>query len=119
MSFAQIAFLAGLLAVLGAVGAFSLVVFRSAIRGGRAAGLGLFGSRVEHSRLGRGAFVAHRLTGVGIFGFLCLHILDVGLFSVSRHLYDQVQSLYGSAPLRLLECAPRRDPVPHRQRPRA
>jgi succinate dehydrogenase / fumarate reductase cytochrome b subunit len=103
MSGVQIAFLAGLVAVLAAVAAFSAVVVRSAVRGGRAAGLGLFGSHTEHSRLGRGAFLAHRLTGFAIFAFLCLHILDVGLYSVSRRLYDDVQPLYGSAPLRVFE----------------
>jgi succinate dehydrogenase / fumarate reductase cytochrome b subunit len=100
----QVAFVAGLLVVLGAIVVFSVVVLRSAARGGRAAGLGIFGPRVEHSRLGRAAFLAHRLTGAGIFAFLCLHVLDVGLYSLSHRLYDEVQRLYGSAPLRLLEC---------------
>ena len=104
MSAIQIAFLAGLVTVLVAVAAFSAAVVRSAVRGGRAAALGLFGGHTEHSQLGRGAFLAHRLTGFAIFSFLCLHILDVGLFSVSRRLYDEVQPLYGSAPLRVFEC---------------
>ena len=101
----QVAFLCGLVVVLLAVAAFSTVVVRSASRNGRAAGLGVFGARrAEHSRLGRTAFLAHRLTGFGIFAFLCLHVLDVGLYSVSRRLYDAVQPLYGSAPLRVFEC---------------
>lgn len=104
MSTIQVVFLAGLLVVLASVAIFSAAVVRSAIRGGRAAGLGLLGRRTDHSRLGRAAFLAHRLTGFGIFAFLCLHILDIGLFSLSHRLYDEVQKLYGSAPLRVLEC---------------
>jgi succinate dehydrogenase / fumarate reductase, cytochrome b subunit len=100
----QIAFSAGLLIVLATVGAFSAVVLRSAARGGRAAGFGLLGGRSDFGELGRLAFVAHRLTGFGIFAFLSLHILDVGLYSVSHRLYDDVQHLYGTAPLRVFEC---------------
>lgn len=104
MNAAQAVFLCGLAGVLVAVAAFAVVVVRSAARGGRAAGLGLFGRPTEHSRAGRAAFLAHRLTGFGIFAFLCLHILDVGLYSVSHRLYDDVQPIYGSAPLRVFEC---------------
>jgi succinate dehydrogenase / fumarate reductase, cytochrome b subunit len=104
VSAAQTVFLCGFAAVLAAVAAFSAVVVRSATRGGRAAALGLFGRRTEHSRAGRAAFLAHRLSGFAIFAFLCLHILDIGLFSVSRRLYDDVQPVYGSAPLRVFEC---------------
>jgi succinate dehydrogenase / fumarate reductase cytochrome b subunit len=101
---AQAVFLCGLAAVLAAVGGFSAVVARSAARGGRAAGLGLRGGATEHSSSGRAAFLLHRVTGFGIFAFLCLHIVDVGLYSISRRLYDDVQPVYGSAPLRLFEC---------------
>jgi succinate dehydrogenase / fumarate reductase cytochrome b subunit len=104
VSAAPIAFLVGLLLVLATVAVFSGAVLRSAVRGGRAAGLGGLGRQSEHSRLGRAAFLAHRLTGFAIFAFLCLHILDVGLYSVSQRLYDEVQPLYGSAALRVFEC---------------
>ena len=103
MSTIQIAFLVGLLLVLGAVTVFSGAVLRSAARGGRGASLGFTGRRAEHGELGRGAFLAHRVTGFAIFAFLCLHILDVALYSVSQRLYDGVQHVYGTAPLRLLE----------------
>ena len=103
MNGAQIAFLTGLLLVLAAVAVFSGVVVRSAVRGGRVDGLG-FGGRPEHARPGRAAFLTHRLTGFAIFAFLCLHILDVALYGVSRRLYDDVQPIYGSAPLRVFEC---------------
>jgi succinate dehydrogenase / fumarate reductase, cytochrome b subunit len=100
----QIAFSAGLVLVLAAVSVFSAVVLRSAARGGRAAGFGLLNGRSDFGELGRVAFIAHRLTGFAIFAFLSLHILDVGLYSVSPALYDDVQHLYGTAPLRVFEC---------------
>jgi succinate dehydrogenase / fumarate reductase cytochrome b subunit len=104
MNAPQVVFLCGLVAVLGAVAAFAILVARSAARGGRAAGLGVLGAATEHSRDGRAAFLAHRLTGFAIFAFLCLHVLDVALYSVSHRLYDEVQPIYGSAPLRVFEC---------------
>ena len=104
MNAIQIAFSAGLVIVLAAVSAFSAAVLRSAARGGRAAGFGLLSGRSDYGELGRVAFIAHRLTGFAIFGFLSLHILDVGLYSVSHALYDDVQHLYGTAPLRVFEC---------------
>lgn len=104
MNAAQIAFTVGLLAVLAAVTAFSGIVLRSASNGGRAAGLGRASGQSDHAGLGRAAFLAHRLTGFAIFAFLALHILDVGLYSVSHPLYNDVQHLYGTAPLRVFEC---------------
>jgi succinate dehydrogenase / fumarate reductase cytochrome b subunit len=104
VSASQIVFVCALAIALVAVTAFSAAVLGSAVHGGRAAGLGLLGRRSEHARLGRAGFFLHRLTGFGIFAFLCLHILDVGLYSVSPRLYDEVQPLYGSAPLRVFEC---------------
>jgi succinate dehydrogenase / fumarate reductase cytochrome b subunit len=99
----QIAFLAGLFVVFAAVTVFSGTVLRSAARGGRSTAFGLAGRPPEHGELGRGAFLAHRLTGFAIFAFLCLHILDVALFSFSERLYNDVQHVYGTAPLRVLE----------------
>ena len=58
----------------------------------------------DHAELGRAAFLAHRISGLAIFAFLALHVLDIGLYSVSHRLYDQIQVLYGSVPLRLFEC---------------
>jgi succinate dehydrogenase / fumarate reductase cytochrome b subunit len=104
MNPAQAVFLAGFAGVLVVVAGFSAAVVRSAVRGGRAAGLGLLGGPTEHSRGGRTAFLVHRLTGFAIFAFLCLHILDVALYTASRRLYDDVQPVYGSAPLRVFEC---------------
>lgn len=52
----------------------------------------------------RWSFYLHRLTGVGVLGFLALHIVDVSLFSISHRLYDRVHAVYGTPVLRILEC---------------
>jgi succinate dehydrogenase / fumarate reductase cytochrome b subunit len=101
---AQVFFLCGLALVLGAVATFTTIVVLSAGRGGRAPGVGLLRGGTDHARGGRAAFLAHRLTGFGIFAFLSLHILDVAVYSVSKHLYDEVQPIYGSPALRVFEC---------------
>jgi succinate dehydrogenase / fumarate reductase cytochrome b subunit len=49
------------------------------------------------------AFYAHRVSGAGIFAFLALHVVDVGLIAVSPELYDEVHALYGTPPLRAFE----------------
>jgi succinate dehydrogenase / fumarate reductase, cytochrome b subunit len=100
----QIAFVAGLLVVLITVTAYSALVIGGAIRGDSTLGVAVFSRPRDHGQLGRAAFLAHRISGFGIFAFLALHILDIALYSVSHHLYDGVQGLYGSAPLRLFEC---------------
>jgi succinate dehydrogenase / fumarate reductase cytochrome b subunit len=100
----QVAFVAGLLVVLITVMAYSALVIGSAIRGDGTLGVAVFSRTRDHGQLGRAAFLAHRISGFGIFAFLALHILDIALYSVSHHLYDGVQRLYGSAPLRLFEC---------------
>jgi succinate dehydrogenase / fumarate reductase, cytochrome b subunit len=104
MSAAQLAFLAGLILVLLAVVAFSAFVLRAAAAGGGTLSAGLLVPRASRAELGRVAFLAHRITGFAIFAFLALHILDIGLYSISHRLYDDVQSLYGTAPLRVFEC---------------
>lgn len=103
MNAVQVGFLVCLILVLVAVAAFSGIVIWSATRNGRTPILGLLGRQADYEELGRAAFYAHRISGFAIFAFLCLHILDVGLYSVSHRLYDEVQRLYGSAPLRLFE----------------
>jgi succinate dehydrogenase cytochrome b subunit len=104
MSVAQAAFLAGLVLVLFAVVAFSAFVLRAAAARGGTISAGLLVPRAGRAELGRAAFLAHRITGFAIFAFLALHILDIGLYSVSHRLYDDAQSLYGTAPLRVFEC---------------
>src|SRR3990172_5728592 len=62
-------------------------------------------SRAPRDRLelGRWGFWAHRVSGVAIFAFLILHLFDVGLYGLSRDLYDEVHALYGTAALRVFE----------------
>lgn len=108
---AQLLFLAGLTLVLLAVLAFTGVVLTSARRidGGAYPSLALLRriarSRTERAEAARWAFYAHRITGFGIFAFLCLHIVDVSLYAFSPALYDTVHVLYGTVPLRVFECA--------------
>ncbi len=49
------------------------------------------------------AFLAHRISGAGIFLFLALHVVDVGLFAVSSELYNEVHDLFSSPPMRFFE----------------
>lgn len=58
----------------------------------------------ERSEANRVAFYTHRLTGIAIFAFLSLHIVDVSLYAVSDSLYDNVHELYGSVVMRVFEC---------------
>lgn len=110
MTAAQIAFLAAFTAVTLGIVAFAGVVVAGARRvdGGShwsVATLRRLGRLpVERSEANRVAFYAHRLSGVGIFGFLCLHLVDVSLFAVSPDLYDEVHHLYGTAVMRIFEC---------------
>ena len=57
----------------------------------------------ERRDVNRWAFYAHRLSGLGIFAFLCLHLVDVSLYAVSAPLYNEVHQLYGTAFMRLFE----------------
>jgi succinate dehydrogenase / fumarate reductase cytochrome b subunit len=104
---AQVAFLVGL-ATAGAAIALVTVVIVAADRrsvGGGAIGLLERLSRPSTARMevGRWAHVAHRVSGLSIFAFLALHLGDIALFAVSPGLYDEVHSLYGTAPLRVFE----------------
>jgi succinate dehydrogenase / fumarate reductase cytochrome b subunit len=111
MTLAQLLFLAGLTAVLLAVLWFGVVVALDAGRadGGPRPKLGLVDRlgrpRADLRDANRWAFYAHRLTGFAIFAFLCLHIVDVSTYAFSRELYGEVHDLYGSAPMRVFECA--------------
>jgi succinate dehydrogenase cytochrome b subunit len=104
MTAVDLAFTAGLGLVLAATVAFAALVIVTARRGGRASLIGLGTGGREHDELGRVAFFAHRVTGFAVLAFLSLHILDIGLYSVSHRLYDDVQRLYGSPEVRVFEC---------------
>ena len=58
----------------------------------------------ERSEANRWASYAHRLSGIAIFAFVCLHIVDVSLYAVSSSLYDDVHQLYGTPFMRVFEC---------------
>jgi succinate dehydrogenase cytochrome b subunit len=58
----------------------------------------------ERTEVNRLAFYTHRVTGIAIFAFLALHIIDVSLFAISAELYNDVHELYGTVIMRLFEC---------------
>ncbi|MCI3949655.1 MAG: succinate dehydrogenase, cytochrome b556 subunit, partial [Acidimicrobiales bacterium] len=47
--------------------------------------------------------VGHRISGVLVFLFLLLHIVDVSLINADPVLYDEVHELYGNILLRVFE----------------
>ena len=107
MTPAQLGFLTALATILLLVAGIGLLVVR---RARRAAGvpaasvLGRLGRpSIARLELHRWAFYAHRTGGLAIFGFLALHLVDVGLIAVSPALYDEVHELYGTPALRVFE----------------
>lgn len=110
MTAAQSVFALALAAVMVGVSAFGVLVLTSAARSGGGSYLTLdlarrlWRSPAERDEFNRWAFYAHRFTGFAVFAFLCLHVVDVSLYSFARDLYVQVHELYGTVPLRLFEC---------------
>jgi len=49
------------------------------------------------------AWAFHRISGIGIFAFVVLHVVDIYLVGGNPELYDEVLAFYGSLPGRLLE----------------
>jgi succinate dehydrogenase / fumarate reductase cytochrome b subunit len=110
MTLPQLAFLGALAFVLVVIVLAAVVVVVTA---GRKTGDPTGSSGVLHRlsraprdriELGWWAFWAHRVSGVAIFAFLALHLVDVSLYAVSAELYDEVHVLYGTLGLRLFEC---------------
>lgn len=109
MTLPQFLFFCGFAVVALAIIAFGVLVVRTA----RVDDGGPFLSREllarlarpgrERAELQRWAFYLHRISGVGLFAFLCLHVVDVGLVVISRPLYDEVHEVYGSVPMRVAE----------------
>ncbi|GAB3559005.1 succinate dehydrogenase, cytochrome b556 subunit [Spelaeicoccus albus] len=54
---------------------------------------------------GMWSWVAHRVTGVGIFFFLLVHVLDTSLVRVSPEAYNAVIGTYKTPIMGLGECA--------------
>lgn len=106
MSPAQLTFLVALAVVGVAIAILGALVLA---RSRRAAGVGpgvvtrLGRPSVARLELHRWAYYAHRISGIGIFAFLALHLVDVGLVAISPDLYDEVHSLYGTPPMRVFE----------------
>lgn len=56
-------------------------------------------------REGMWSWVAHRITGVLVFFFLFVHVLDTALVRVSPNLYDVVIATYKTPIVNLLEVS--------------
>ena len=64
------------------------------------------------------AWAFHRISGVAIWAFILLHVLDIWLASVNPALYDELLQVYASPVGRVMESLlGRRAPVPRPQRP--
>jgi succinate dehydrogenase / fumarate reductase cytochrome b subunit len=54
-------------------------------------------------REGMLAWAFHRISGIGIFLFVVLHVVDIYLVGGNAQLYNEVLAFYGSFPGRILE----------------
>ena len=54
---------------------------------------------------GQYAYILHRATGLGIVGFLLIHILDILLIGLGRDVYDHTVEFYGRALIIPMEIA--------------
>lgn len=108
MSALQLVFVAALSALLAGVVLFTSFTIRVALTDRPTAARGRWLERIGRASdrdVQRWAFVAHRSTGVAVFAFLLLHVFDVALYAVSPARFDDVHELYGTAPMRVFECA--------------
>ncbi len=60
-------------------------------------------TRPYRGKSGQWSFVGHRISGVLVFLFLLLHIVDVSLVNLNASVYDEVHQLYGNIVLRVFE----------------
>jgi succinate dehydrogenase / fumarate reductase cytochrome b subunit len=60
------------------------------------------GSRTYRGKSGQWAFLGHRVSGILVFLFLLLHIVDVSLVRWPS-VYDDVHAVYGNVVLRVFE----------------
>lgn len=65
------------------VGAFAFFLARAGLRAGLA-----------RRNPGQSAFILHRVAGVGVLGFLSLHILDTGSALLGPTVYDRIVEIY-------------------------
>ncbi|NDL58547.1 succinate dehydrogenase, cytochrome b556 subunit [Phytoactinopolyspora mesophila] len=60
---------------------------------------------IYRGREGMWSWVAHRVTGIGIFFFLLVHVLDTALVRVSPEAYNEVIATYKTTIVGLMEAA--------------
>lgn len=63
------------------------------------------GGTLYRGRHGMWSWVAHRITGIAIFFFLLVHVLDTAVVRVSPETYDAVMSVYKNPVMALGETA--------------
>ena len=63
---------------------------------------GIFRAVTYRGREGQIAWMLHRVTGVGVFLFLAMHISNIFLMSFPSHVFDSVLFFYHSVLFKLL-----------------
>ena len=58
---------------------------------------------VYRGGVGQWSWALHRLTGVGVLIFLCLHILDTALIALGPEHYNQIIAIYRLPIFRVME----------------
>ncbi len=110
MTLAQALFVVALAGVLVTVVGFGFVMVSATARSGGGSYLStrllrrLQRSPEERAEFNRWAFYAHRFTGFAVFAFLCLHIVDISLYTFAPGAFDEVHVLYGWTSMRIFEC---------------
>ena len=108
MTNVQMIFAAGVAASMMAIAWFALIVISKTIKIDNAWGFWCAVKRsVSEKEMlmdrGQKAYCCHRVSGMAIFAFLCLHILNVGMISVSHEVYNEIHAIYSSTPMRIIE----------------
>jgi len=63
---------------------------------------GIFRAVTYRGREGQIAWMLHRITGVGVFLFLAMHIANVFTMIFPSHVFNSLAALYHSVPFKLL-----------------
>ena len=63
---------------------------------------GIFRAVTYRGREGQIAWMLHRITGIGVFLFLAMHIFNIFLMSFPYHVFNSVLFLYHSVLFKLL-----------------
>jgi succinate dehydrogenase cytochrome b subunit len=108
MTTVQMIFAAGLAAGMMAIAWFAVLVISKTIEVDNARGVwravkrSILGLEMLMDR-GQLAYCCHRVSGMAVFAFLCLHILNVGMISISPEVYNEIHAIYSGAPMRIME----------------